>query len=50
MLIFNVFLGRGKRRVNSLFLRLDDFLKVKVMLVREKFSRLRDIIDSDSLD
>lgn len=42
--------GRGKRRVNSLFSRSDDSPKVKVTPVREKFSRLRDIIDSDSSD
>lgn len=50
VLIFNALSGRGKRRVNSLFSRSDDSPKVKVTPVREKFSRLRDIIDSDSSD
>ncbi|XP_048752120.2 uncharacterized protein DDB_G0283697-like [Ostrea edulis] len=42
--------GRGKRRVNSLFSRSDNSPKVKATPPREKFSRLRDIIDSDISD
>ncbi|XP_061196799.1 nucleolar protein dao-5-like [Saccostrea echinata] len=42
--------GRGKRKVNSLFSRSDNSPKVKATPPREKFSRLRDIIDSDSSD